>query len=153
MNMLNFWKSDEVKRVPEPVLKYMRRRFMLPTLYICSLRCFEGDGMHQGERVKKLRIFSPMLSSSFGITLKKSMDLDGHPELLLFEGYIDRSGHVYVADRRSPRKHKSGGSAGTGTDDGGNGQSNEGRIPRTRLGSYGPGAWCTAARIDEEDWS
>jgi len=151
MNMLNFWKSDEVKRVPEPVLKYMRRRFMLPTLYICSLRCFEGEGVHNGEQVKKLRIFSPTLASSFGITLKKSADLNGHPEVLLFEGYIDHSGHVYVADRRSPRKHKPGGAAGA--DEGGNGQSNEERIPRTRLGSYGPGAWCTAARLDEEDWN
>jgi hypothetical protein len=153
MGRFSFWKSDDVKRVPEPVLQYMKRRFMLPTLYVTSLRCFEGDGSHQGERVTKLRIFSPTMAGSFGLTLKTSSDLDQHPEVLLFEGYIDRGGRVYVADRRSSAKRRPRETVGALTEDGGNGQGYGEHIPRARLASYGPGAGWPSGLIDEEEWS
>ena len=139
MSRLSFWRSPEVKRVPEPVLQYMRKRFMLPTLYISSLRCFETNQGHHGERVTRLRIFSPTLASSFGLTVNKISDLDQHPEVLQFEGYVDRRGRVYVADRRSPVKRKPRG-VEAAKDDGGNGNAEGAPIPGTRLHACGPGS-------------
>jgi len=153
MGKFSFWKSDDVRRVPEPVLHYMKRRFMLPTPYASSLRCFETEGNHQGERVTKLRIFSPAMAGRFGLTMKVISDLDRHPEVLLFEGYIDRGGRVYVADRRSSVKRRPMETVGALTEDGGNGQGSAERIPRARLASYGPGAGWLSGRIDEDEWN
>lgn len=152
MGRFSFWKSDDVRRVPEPVLHYMKRRFMLPSLYVSGLRCFESDGSHQGERVTKLRIFSPTMAGSFGLTLKTGVDLEQHPEALLFEGYIDRGGRVYVADRRSSARRRTGETVGAVTEDFGNGQGQGEHIPRARLASYGPGAGWQSGCIDEEEW-
>jgi len=149
MGRFSFWKSDSARRVPEPVLHYMKRRFMLPTLYASSLRCFETDGSHQGEKVTKLRIFSPAMAGSFGLAIRTIADLDQHPEVLLFEGYVERSGRVYVADRRSSAKRRPAGTVEALIEDGGNGNG----IHHSRLASYGPGAGWVSGCADDEEWT
>jgi len=150
-----FWKNSEIKRVSEPVLQYMRRRFLLPSLYVSGLRCFEHEGTFHGEPVMQIWIFDPYLASSLGLTIKKYADLGKHPEVLQFEGYIDRKGQVYMADRRSPmqRKHKS--DAVSGSSNRGNGRRITEGLPKAKLASYGPGAgWPSPRTMDEDrEWA
>jgi len=140
MTHFQFWRNSEVKKVPEPVLKYMRRRFLLPTLYIAGLKCVEHEEILHGEPVVRIRIFDPYLASTIGFTVGKYRDLEEHQELMQFEGYIDRKGVVYVADRRSSIKKGSINGAVTGSNNNGNGGKNINALPRTKLASYGPGA-------------
>jgi hypothetical protein len=136
----HFWKHSEVKKVPEPVLQYMKRRFILPTLYVMGLRCVEHEEIFLGEPVLRIRIFNPYLASSIGFTVRKYQDLEEHPELLQYEGYIDRKGTVYIADRRSSMKRRDKNDAIPGSTSDGNGSKNDNALPKAKLASYGPGA-------------
>ncbi|MBE0481255.1 MAG: hypothetical protein IBX68_09780 [Dehalococcoidia bacterium] len=75
---------------------------MLRTEYIGSLRCVEHAASLHGEPVRMIMVFSPKMAGKLGLTIRELADLRSHPEALLFEGYTDQAGQVYVADRRSP---------------------------------------------------
>jgi hypothetical protein len=140
MTHFHFWKHSEVKKVPEPVLQYMRRRFMLPALYMAGLKCVEYEEILHDKPVVRICIFDPYLASSTGFTVRKYQDLEEHPELLLFEGYIDRRGVVYVADRRSSKRRRDKSDAIPSSNSNGDGSINVNALPKAKLASYGPGA-------------
>jgi len=80
----------------------MKRWFTLLPEYLDLLRCFEYDGLVNEKRVRCIRIFSLNRAGEHHLSITTNQDLGQHPETLLFEGYIDSQGSVYVADRRSP---------------------------------------------------
>jgi len=94
--------KNGAKKLPKAVHEYMRHRFNLVPLYLDTLRCFEYDGIVNSKKVKRVRIFSPNRAKEQFLSIKDMVDLDRHAEMLLFEGYIDLQGIVYVADRRAP---------------------------------------------------
>lgn len=96
------WHKNGAKRLPKPVQEYMKRRFMLLPEYLGLLRCFEYDGLVNEKRVRCIRIFSPNRAREHRLLITTNQDLGQYPEMLLFEGYINSQGGVYVADRRSP---------------------------------------------------
>lgn len=79
----------------------MRRRFGVLPEYLENLRCFEFEGAVIDEKVKRYRIYSPTKArQQHKITIAGLSDLEKHPDMLLYEGYIDKEGKAYVADRR-----------------------------------------------------
>lgn len=94
--------KNGAKKLPGAVQEYMWHRFNLVPLYLDTLRCFEFDGIVNGKEVKRIRIFSPNRAKEQLLSIKDIADLDEHAEMVLFEGYIDSHGIVYVADRRAP---------------------------------------------------
>lgn len=90
------------KKLSGAVQEYMWHRFNLIPVYLDTLRCFEYDGTVNGKQVKRISIFSPNRAKELFLSIKDRVDLDNHTEMLLFEGYIDPDGSVYVADRRAP---------------------------------------------------
>jgi len=80
----------------------MKRRFVLLPEYLDTLRCFQYDGVVNGREVCCFRVFSPYRAQEQYLTISSRGSLDEHPEMMLFEGYINRQGGVYVADRRPP---------------------------------------------------
>jgi len=99
---LHLRNENEVKRLPGAIQEYMRRRFVLSSDYLRSLRCFEYDGQVNGKQVRRIIIFSLGIACEKKLLVKTRQDLEQHRELLLFEGYIDSAGKAYVADRRAP---------------------------------------------------
>ena len=102
------WHKNGAKKLPRPVQEYMKRRFTLLPEYLSLLRCFEYDGQVNEKRVRCIRIFSPNRAQEHYLSIMTNQDLGQHPEMLLFEGYIDRQGGIYVADRRAPLKQSKG---------------------------------------------
>ena len=96
---------SEVKRLPKSIHEYMKKRFMLSDSYLRMLRCLEYEGMVGEKQVRRFSIFG-INESDKSIAIKTKIDLDNNPGLLLFEGYIDKSGKAYAADRRSPKTGK-----------------------------------------------
>jgi hypothetical protein len=74
---------------------------MIPE-YLDILRCFEYDEVVNGKQVHYVRIFSPYRARGHYISIRRRVDLEQHPEMLLFEGYTGRHGSIYIADRRVP---------------------------------------------------
>jgi hypothetical protein len=93
---------NEAKKLPEALREYMIRKFNLVLEYLNMLRCFEYDGVVNGKEVRCIHIFSPYRAEEQRLSIKHKEDLDQHPEMLLFEGYMDGQSSVYVADRRPP---------------------------------------------------
>lgn len=89
-------------KLPRSLRDCMRRRFGLPGEHLDALRCFGYDSTVNGKQVRRFRIYSPVIARQQNIQIAGMADLEKHPNMLLFEGYIDREGEAYVADRRTP---------------------------------------------------
>ncbi|MBI3931699.1 MAG: hypothetical protein HY325_06710 [Chloroflexi bacterium] len=97
------WRNEnEAKRLPRTIQEYMRRRFGLLPEYLELLRCFEYEGRVNDKQVRRISIFSPNKAREQELLIKTRQDLEQHPELLFYEGYIDSQGNAYAADRRMP---------------------------------------------------
>lgn len=80
---------------------------MLTPEYLKILRCFEYAGQIGDKPVRRFRIYSLKDIEEKNLILKSIEDLDTSPGTVLFEGYIDKSGKAYAADRRVPKRlHK-----------------------------------------------
>jgi hypothetical protein len=99
---LSLWHKSEAKKIPKPVHEYMKHRFHFLPEYLDTLKCFEYSSQVNGKSVRRLRIFSPAGAQEQHLEINSNLDLERHPELLLYEGYIDYQGNAYVADRRAP---------------------------------------------------
>lgn len=98
----HFWqKNGGAKKLTRPVEEYMRQAFMLRREYLSELRCFEYDGVINEKPVRCIRIFSPHLAQGQYILIRTNEDLAQHPEVLLYEGYIDAQGNAYIDDQRT----------------------------------------------------
>ena len=84
----------------------MKLRFGALPEYLETLRCFEFEGNVNDKKVKRYRIYSPTRAQQQQLTIAGLSDLEKHPGMLLYEGYIDREGKAYVADRRSSLRSK-----------------------------------------------
>ncbi len=101
---LGFRHSQEDRKLPVSVQEYMRRRFILLPEYLETLRCFVYDSTVNEKQVKRISVFSPIQAREHGLFIKTETDLHQHPEMLLYEGYVDNQGKAYVADRRTPSR-------------------------------------------------
>jgi hypothetical protein len=79
---------------------------MLSDSYLKMLRCFEYDGIVGEKQVRRFSIFGKDELNNRPVAIVTKSDLDKNPEILLFEGYIDKAGKAYAADRRSPKTGK-----------------------------------------------
>jgi hypothetical protein len=99
---LSVWHRSEAKKLPKPVQEYMKHRFHFLPEYLDTLKCFEYSSQVNGKSVRRLRIFSPARAQEQHFIINSNLDLERHPDLLLYEGYIDNRENAYVADRRAP---------------------------------------------------
>ena len=99
--------NNKSKKLPRLVHDHMECKFDLLPEYLDMLRCFEYEAVVNGRQVRCIRIFSPDKVRGYHLSIKTHLDLEQHPEMLLYEGYIDGCSSVYVADcRPASRKVK-----------------------------------------------
>ncbi|HEY33602.1 MAG TPA: hypothetical protein G4O10_10945 [Dehalococcoidia bacterium] len=99
---LHIGRNGHSRKLPRPIHDFMRRRFGVLPEYLENLRCFEFEGVvNDDKKVKRYRIYSPTKAQQQKIDITALFDLERHPDMLLYEGYIDKEGRAYVADRRS----------------------------------------------------
>jgi len=96
--------GGEARRLPKQIQDYIRRTFFYTPEALRLLRCFEYNGEVKGKQVKRISVFNPASAEEKNIIIKTRQDLEQHHEMLLFEGYIDRQGNAYAADRRTMAK-------------------------------------------------
>jgi hypothetical protein len=93
--------KDEARELPKPLFEHIRKRLNLVPEYLDSLRCFEYDVTANDKKLRCIRVFSPHAAKERNLKIRTNEDLVEHPELLLFEGYLDSEGSAYVAYRKS----------------------------------------------------
>jgi len=103
---LKLWESSRLQSLPEPVRKTLSTQFCLTPEDINQLRLLEKRGRFAERPVRFIRIFNPVLMENSGVATLKYDDLlntYARRNALLFEGHIEKNGHVYLADRRPPK--------------------------------------------------
>jgi len=95
-----FKQPKESKRLSQKIRLYMEKKFMLSDKYLGELRCFEYEGVIDEKEVLRILIFHPRLVRHQHISLRTHIDLEKHPEALLYEGYEDYTrGSLYIESR------------------------------------------------------
>jgi hypothetical protein len=68
-----------------------------------NIRCVDKPGVKDGFQVDLLRIFSLSDSEKKGITITGWETFDQHPELIMFEGYLDVKNQAHL-ERKNGQK-------------------------------------------------
>jgi hypothetical protein len=86
--------------MPSSVQMVLQSQYNLDREAMRSLRCKERDGNFAGRPVRYIRIYDPSQYTGRGKRIRGYHDLDRNKEGILFEGYVDKKGYVYISDRR-----------------------------------------------------
>jgi hypothetical protein len=68
-----------------------------------NIRCVDKPGVKDGFQVNLLRIFSLSDVEKKGITIAGWETLDQHPELIMFEGYLNAANQAHL-ERKTGQK-------------------------------------------------
>ncbi len=68
-----------------------------------NIRCVDKPGVKDGFQVNLLRIFSLRDVEKKGITIAGWETFDQHPELIIFEGYLDAGNQAHL-ERKNGQK-------------------------------------------------
>jgi hypothetical protein len=68
-----------------------------------NIRCVDKPGVKDGSQVNLLRIFSLSDVEEKGITIAGWETFDQHPELIMFEGYLDANNQAHL-ERKNGQK-------------------------------------------------
>lgn len=101
---LFFWdKNKKVsinKKLPKYVHNHIQYTFEQSDTDLNDLRCLEYNEPNDKKVHKYIRVYSQSLLRRSGVSLHSFTDLDKHPEVLLYKGYVDRNGVVHLEDLR-----------------------------------------------------
>lgn len=81
---------------PENVLPYLENKFHLLPKDMVYLQCTRYQKARNSMPMSFIRIFDRVKAYEQGVMIKQYHNLDEHPELVLFEGHILKSGAVYL---------------------------------------------------------
>jgi hypothetical protein len=65
-----------------------------------DIRCVEKPGVKEGCPVNLLRVFSLRDAAKKGVTIAGWETFDQHPELILFEGWLDGNNRAYLERKK-----------------------------------------------------
>jgi hypothetical protein len=68
-----------------------------------NIRCVDKPGVKDGFQVKSLRVFSLRDVEKTGITITGWETFDQHPDLIMFEGYLDGNNQAHL-ERKNGQK-------------------------------------------------
>jgi hypothetical protein len=88
--------SNGSSRWPENVLPYLENKFHLLPKEMLHLQCTRYLRKRNGMSMDFIRIFDRERAFEQGVNIKKYRDLDRHPHLVKFEGFILKNGTVHL---------------------------------------------------------
>ena len=99
-----FWLGGEgPKDIPGWVYLHLVTTLEVPAENLTGLRSVQKLGFWEGKQVTFFRIYDPRTSEE-AWQVKDFTSLDQHPELILYEGYLEKgSDHVYLERKAAPK--------------------------------------------------
>ena len=89
-----FWRKKRkkaVNKIEGAVWGYIAGRHGVTVNMLQNLRRVECDGVVGGKQVTMIRIFDPASANEKGVAIEDYESLDSHPELILYEGYYQKT--------------------------------------------------------------
>ncbi|MDA1189471.1 MAG: hypothetical protein O2854_07335 [Chloroflexi bacterium] len=99
MNM-KFWGESVAAQMPEDVRHVLESKFHIPTRMMAELRSFEKSGHFGGNMVDYIRIAN---ADKIGKS-RKYGDLDMYMNAVLYDGFRDSKGAIYLKERNAKSK-------------------------------------------------
>ena len=98
-----FWLGGEgPKDIPSLVYMHLVTVLKVPPENLTGLQTVQKAGLWEGKPVTFIRIYNPFISEQ-KLQVRDFTSLDRHPELILYEGYWEKSGYrVYMERRAAP---------------------------------------------------
>jgi hypothetical protein len=93
--------AEDNQQWPANLTKYLINEFRLLPEDMASLQWVTLSGSFGGFSVSVVRIFNHVESRKRGFTISSYHDLDEHPEVVAFEGYVFKDGPVHLRKKES----------------------------------------------------
>lgn len=101
--MFNFFRKSRSDQPPtELIARAMAKGGQAPGLDPARLGVVEESGLYSGRKVTYFRVYDPVQVGARSIEIRAYTDLDGHPELVLGSGHIEKNGAVVLSHRERP---------------------------------------------------
>ena len=95
------FKEKKVKKIEGPVWGHLVREHEMDVDTLSKMRCVKKDAVKENQQpVTRLRIFKPEKAEEKGIEVTGWKTFDENPELIHFEGYVEKATRkVHMDDR------------------------------------------------------
>ena len=101
--MLNFFRRSRSGQPPTKLIaRAMATSEQASGLDPARLGVVEESGSYSGRQVTYFRVYDPVQVGERSLELRAYADLDGHPELILGSGHIEKNGTVVLSHRERP---------------------------------------------------
>jgi hypothetical protein len=90
---MGLFKKKVIKEIPGGAWGHLIYKYKMDGGILCDdIRCVEREGLLEGKgKVRFLRVFKLSEIKEKGITIDGWETFDQHPELILFEGYLQKN--------------------------------------------------------------
>jgi hypothetical protein len=90
--MFGFWRTSKGQRLSSAVTKAFAAQGIRAGVDPASLEMVQQNGSYAGRKVNRFRIYDPAVAT----TVRKYVDLDSHPELVIGAGHVEQEGVVVL---------------------------------------------------------
>lgn len=97
--MFGFMRRSGERSRSAAIQRALERDGLPPGIDPAALGVLESGGSYAGRRVSYIRVFDPARAAERGADVRAFGDLDGHPDLVLRMGHIEKDGTVVITWR------------------------------------------------------
>ena len=98
--MFGFKRRSDVRSRCSAIRGALKRDGLLPEMdRAFSLGVLESRGSYAGRKVSYIRVFDPARAAERAVDVRAFGDLDGHPDLVLRMGHVEKDGTVVITWR------------------------------------------------------
>jgi hypothetical protein len=110
--MFGFMRRSGKRNRSAAIQRALERDGLPPGIDPAALGVVEAGGSYAGRRVTYIRVFDPARAAERAVDVRAFGDLDGHPDLVLRMGHIEKDGTVVItwrppaADAEAPLRER-----------------------------------------------
>jgi hypothetical protein len=110
--MFGFMRRSGERNRSAAIQRALERDGLPPGIDPAALGVVESGGSYAGRRVTYIRVFDPARAAERAVDVRAFGDLDGHPDLVLRMGHIEKDGTVVItwrppaADAEAPLRER-----------------------------------------------
>src|SRR5260370_23764227 len=92
--MLSFLRKSQSQQQTAALAQALTSDGLPPGMDPATLSVLQHGGSYSGRKVSYFRVFDPVRVAERSVKVQDFADLDGHPELVLGSGHVEKNGTV-----------------------------------------------------------
>jgi hypothetical protein len=101
--MFNLFRKSPPQQPTSAIAKAMVSGGLPPGMDPSTLSVLQHRGSYSGRQVSYFRVFDPVRVAERSVKVVDYSDLDGHPELVLGSGHVEKNGAVVLTRQDYPQ--------------------------------------------------